>query len=444
LNQHESQRLNDNTLDLLSEARRVLEENDRGRYFVPTSSGLYPAQWNWDSCLTALGVSVFDPPRAWAELHSLFEAQWDDGMVPHIVFHGTDSSYFPNAEVWGVGRNKRTSGITQPPVAATVVRSLTERSTEGSARRHLGKLLPKILRWHEWFYSARDPRGTGLVAIIHPWESGMDNSPVWDGPMSRIPTSKTVAHLRKDTTFVSSTERPADDDYRRYLYLLECFRDRRYDPATLYADSPFLVADVGFNSILMRANQDLAYLLRLIGREREAIRVDEMSRRARRGLEALWNAGTSRYHSFDVRAGLRLEPTGIGSLLPVFSSPSAIQEHPELLDLISSWLSRTKFGLVSFDPFDHRFDPERYWRGPIWLVTNWMIANGLMLSGVKAVAREIESQSLALVEEAGFAEYFSPVDGRGLGGKRFSWTASLYLYQRAMLASLIASDAISC
>ena len=442
MNQHENQRFHDNAVDLLSEARKVLEENDRGRYFVPTSSGLYPAQWNWDSCLTALGVSVFDPARAWAELHSLFEAQWDDGMVPHIVFHGTDSSYFPNAEVWGVRRNKRTSGITQPPVAATVVRSLVERSTDGSARRHLGKLLPKILRWHEWFYSARDPQGTGLVAIIHPWESGMDNSPVWDGPMSRIPTSTAIAHLRKDTTFVSAIERPADDDYCRYLYLVECFRDRGYDSASLYEDSPFLVADVGFNSILTRANQDLAYLLRLIGREKEAIRVDEMSRKARTGLETLWNSHTARYHSFDVRAGLRLEPTGIGSLLPIFSSPNAVTEHPELLDLISTWLGQTKFGLVSFDPFDHQFDTKRYWRGPIWLVTNWMIANGLMLSGFDDVARKIQLQSLALVEEAGFAEYFAPVDGRGLGGKRFSWTASLYLYQRTMLAFPLVSGAI--
>lgn len=87
----------------------------------------------------------------------MFEGQWDDGMVPHIVFHGSDSSYFPNAEVWNVGRNKRTSGITQPPVAATVVRSLAERSTDGSARKHVGKLLPKLLRWHEWFYTACDP-----------------------------------------------------------------------------------------------------------------------------------------------------------------------------------------------------------------------------------------------------------------------------------------------
>ena len=39
---------------MLAEAQRILNINDKGHYTVPTQ-GLYPFQWNWDSCLTALG-----------------------------------------------------------------------------------------------------------------------------------------------------------------------------------------------------------------------------------------------------------------------------------------------------------------------------------------------------------------------------------------------------
>ena len=67
---------------------------------MPTSTGLYPAQWNWDSCLVALGLAQFDEARAVVEIETLLGGQWPDGMVPHILFHGDDSSYFPNASIW--------------------------------------------------------------------------------------------------------------------------------------------------------------------------------------------------------------------------------------------------------------------------------------------------------------------------------------------------------
>src|ERR1700719_1580959 len=104
----------------------TLRGNDRGDYTVPTGTGLYPAQWNWDSCLVALGLAQFDEPRAVAEIETLFGGQWPDGMVPHILFHGDDSTYFPNTSVWRAGPTRRSSGITQPLVAATVVRRLFE------------------------------------------------------------------------------------------------------------------------------------------------------------------------------------------------------------------------------------------------------------------------------------------------------------------------------
>ena len=40
----------------IDHAAEILRENDLGHYTVPTH-GLYPFQWNWDSCLTALGLS---------------------------------------------------------------------------------------------------------------------------------------------------------------------------------------------------------------------------------------------------------------------------------------------------------------------------------------------------------------------------------------------------
>ena len=112
-------------LELDRQAREILRRNDRGGYTVPTQ-GLYPFQWNWDSAFVALGFAEFDRVRAWQEIESLVSAQWDDGMIPHIVFHQDDEGYFPGPGVWATGKTPPTSGITQPPVLASVVRQLWE------------------------------------------------------------------------------------------------------------------------------------------------------------------------------------------------------------------------------------------------------------------------------------------------------------------------------
>src|SRR5260370_11878868 len=150
----------------VDEAKQILKANDRGGYTVPTSSGLYPAQWNWDSCLVALGFAKYDEERAWREIETLFDAQWPDGMVPHIVFHGYDSSYFPNATDWAAGPSKRTSGITQPPVAATAVRYLYERCGRRKPVDRVRRLARRLIRWHKWFYAARDPANNGPVSVL--------------------------------------------------------------------------------------------------------------------------------------------------------------------------------------------------------------------------------------------------------------------------------------
>ena len=143
-----------------ADAIAVLRENDRGTYNVPTK-GLYPFQWNWDSCFTALGQSHFDIDRAFTEIETLFAHQWDDGMVPHMVFHEAAPTYFPGPDVWGSGRAVPTSGITQPPIAGFAVHELFRRGGPAFADR-ARNLLAKLDRYHDWFYRTRDPQGDAL------------------------------------------------------------------------------------------------------------------------------------------------------------------------------------------------------------------------------------------------------------------------------------------
>src|SRR5207237_4245549 len=148
------------TANLDAAARDILKANDRGGYTVPNGR-VYPFQWNWDSAFVALGFDRFDRNRAWEEVETLFEAQWEDGFVPHIVFWKDDPGYFPGPTVWGTSKTPVSSGITQPPVAATVVRKLWESATSAgdrdAYRSRVEALFPKLLAWHRWFHDVRDP-----------------------------------------------------------------------------------------------------------------------------------------------------------------------------------------------------------------------------------------------------------------------------------------------
>ncbi|MDO8884909.1 hypothetical protein, partial [Pseudotabrizicola sp.] len=309
---------------LTENAIEILRENDRGSYTVPTK-GLYPFQWNWDSCLTSLGQRHFDEARAWTEIDTLFAHQWPCGMVPHIVFHKHDDGYFPGPDVWATNRPVPTSGITQPAVAGFALRRLYDlASDKAAAETRVRVLLPKVAAWHRWFYATRDPAGTGLVAILHPWEAGRDNSIDWDTPFDRVPTDGISPYTRRDTQHADPAHRPTKEQYDRYLWLVEHFRGLGWDTTKLHDASPFQVVDPGFNAILIRASADLADLAEGLGETALAAENRAFAARGLAAMEGLWSDAHGQYLCRDRVTGALIDSASIGGLLAAFCAiPSA-------------------------------------------------------------------------------------------------------------------------
>jgi glycogen debranching enzyme len=410
--------------DLFRDAVDILRENDRGSYTIPTK-GLYPFQWNWDSCLTALGQSHFDESRAWTEIETLFAHQWPDGMVPHIVFHTPDDGYFPGPDVWATGRPVPTSGITQPAVAGFAIRRLFDRATDRSqAATRARALLPKVTAWHRWFFQNRDPEGEGLVAILHPWESGRDNSVDWDDAFARVPTEGIAPYTRRDTQHTAPDHRPTKEHYDRYLWLVEHFRALNWDNTRLHAASPFQVVDPGFNAILIRSAADLADLAEALGELGLAAENRAYATRGTAALESLWSEDHGQYLCRDRVAGALIDSRSSGGLLAAFA-PIPAARAARIAQTIEG--HGTRFRVASHAPDDPRFQVQRYWRGPVWLVVNYMITDGLARAGLDGPARAITQASLDLIRTSGFAEYYDPRSGAPLGGGRFTWTAAMVL-----------------
>ena len=410
--------------DLFDKAKKIIINNDLGNYTVPTH-GLYPFQWNWDSCLTALGFAHFDEARAWVEIETLFNFQWEDGMVPHIIFHKEDEGYFPGPNVWGTG--KKTSGITQPPVAGFAINRLYEISKDkDQAKKNAIKLIHKIHKWHQWFYQNRDPLKTGLVAIIHPWESGRDNSIDWDKAFEKVPTDGVMSFERRDTKHANPDHRPTEEQYKRYIWLLQLFKSLNYDNSKLHKASPFKVVDPGFNAILIRSCFDLSNLAETLGETEIAKSSKEMAELGSNALETLWSEKHNQYLSYDRHSNEVVDSLSIGGLLPIFTNLPEDKIN-KIENKISNLIKENNFVIASHDKNDERFEHLRYWRGPVWLIMNYMISNGLKNSGKNDLSNMIIENSLKLIKENGFAEYYSPMDGTPCGGDSFTWTAAMVI-----------------
>ncbi|GAB2751900.1 MGH1-like glycoside hydrolase domain-containing protein [Streptomyces bullii] len=451
-------------------AARVLEDNWTGTSTVP-SRGLYPHQWSWDSAFIAIGLRHVSPLRAQTELETLLGAQWSDGRIPHIVFNPSVplDAYFPSPDFWrsstagraaGAPRTVQTSGIVQPPVHALAAWLVHEADPGLSrARGFLARVHPRLAAWHRYLLHRRDLGGGGLVSVVHPWEQGMDNSPCWDRPLSRVAPAPARSFRRADLDHGAPEDRPTDLDYGRYVRLAADYRDRGYLDQG-YADRgygeqgygdrgcadrsyrdaaaggepggggrDFAVEDPAFNALLIASEHALARIAQELGAAGSA-RHARARRLTAALVERLWDPAAGMFLCRDVRGGELVPERGVSGLVPLLL--------PGLPGDIAAAVVRTAcgphFGLggvtrlvPSYDLLGEAFDPHRYWRGPAWFNTNWLLERGLRQHGEHGRAAALRKAALRIADTSDFAEYVDPYTGEACGATGFGWTAALTL-----------------
>ena len=409
----------------LEEAKKILLGNRKNGYTLPTNNKLYPAQWNWDSAFIALGYSHFNLDFSITEIETLLDGQWDDGMVPHILFHEKDTSYFPNHTTWKCGKNIPSSGITQPPVLAIILKKIIENNQlNDDQNSRILKILIKIKKYHEWFIKFRDPNKTGLVSILHPWESGYDNSPIWDEPMSNILVDKDLNYQRRDLEVSNSDERPLKKDYDRYVTIRDQFRDVNYDPNKLYELSIFNVVDVGFNSLFLKANKDLVKLLKKFKLNYDEL--DFFISKSESEIIKLYNYDSDEFVSKDLNTNKDILIPSITNYFTLTADLKNDKLNKKIINNLKNHNLNEKY-IFSTIKSDHQtFEEKRYWRGPVWINCNWLIYEGIKNKD-KEYSIKIKNETISLIENKGFHEYYSCYDGLVMGANNFSWSAALYL-----------------
>lgn len=424
-------------ISLVQQAKDILEKNWTGTFTRPGAL-LYHHQWSWDSAFIAMGYAHYNQARAEQELRTLFEAQWANGMLPHIVFDIQPTSYFPSFPFWEIEgnaqapRHRQTSGIVQPPVhAGAVLRIYRNAQNLSQAQAFLAEMFPHLRAWHAYLYRERDPQHEGLVYIRHPWES-LDNTPIWDPILQRMQLrpEEIPAYQRVDTSSVQAKYRPANADYDRYAYLVKFFAARGYEEARIAADCPFLVQDVLFNALLCQGNRDLAEIARLLGEDPQPFE-SWAEQTAQAMNRKLWHEQSGLYLDFDLVTRQHLPAITVTGFLPLYAGIPDAQRALQMYDVLNSCafccLDEKCYAVPSYSRQAADFSPDRYWRGPVWINIDWLLYHGLRRYGLREYARRIRQSMLDLIQNQGFYEYYNPLSGEGLGTYQFSWSASLLI-----------------
>jgi glycogen debranching enzyme len=375
--------------------------------YVCPSPGTYPFQWFWDSCFHAIVLSHLDLERAEAELRTLLLGQQPDGFIPHVTYWSAEKPVLVGP-YQVAGPSPWLSARMQPPVLAEAVAAVAARG-RGSA--YLREVLPAVRGYYDWCDRERDPDHDGLIAIVEPHESGMDQTPAYDAYLG-------VAG--EDPAAFEAAWRP----------VVESNAAAGHIASRIFERDRFVVEDVAVNALYAENQRVLARLLAEVGDADGEADLNERADRTVIGLLArCWDPSDRDFHGLAGRAEERLPGDSVAGLLPILLPSLPL----EIVDRIAARLEDpADFGTaVPVPSMSRRSAAYRsapaggtvVWRGPSWMNANWYIARGLRRHGRNKLAARIEEASLAVVERSGFREHYDADSGEGYGAREFSWSA---------------------
>ncbi len=432
----------DNT-DIAAVCQKVLNDNWRGSYTIP-SSKMYPHQWLWDSCFIAIGLRHFNIERAQQELLSLGRGQWKNGMLPNMIF-ASDGRYRQDREIWESKVNPNapdavaTTGITQPPVLAEAVVQVGKKLNEQQRQAWYKQMYPMLVNYHQWLYTERDPHNEGLVLQIHPYETGLDNTPPmiaeifehhqpwWTNILRFVPAEAMINVFRRDLKHIPYIDRMSNTEVLLYYDIIKRLKRKHYEIERVLPHAKILFEDLTFNCILIRANKHLKDIAEAIDRPLSLFLIEKMQK-AEAAIDNFWDPYKEEYFSRNFITRQHTKISTLACLMPLYSGAIRKERAEDVVKKLHDHSAfDVSFPVPSVPVNSPWFHEHKYWQGPTWINTNWLIIQGLRQYGFNEEAKRLTNSSLQLVDDHGPYEYFSPLDGSPSGAKNFSWTAALTL-----------------
>lgn len=349
------------------------------RAIVPSKIG-YVGLWQWDAYFIAVGLCHGNPALAREQLAIAFRFPQPDGQLPDVVHErgvlatSDDLPESDRATLRRAGSQIADPSVpvplTKPPLAAWALRRVLEAQDDPAFAR---EQLPRIVASQDWWFAGSDLDHDGMPEYGHPYSSGLDDSPIFDGPL------------------------------------------------------PTAAPDLG--AYLVRQDLELADLLERYEPDADVARFRERAAATQEALMRMWDAERGRFIA--VGGGEPQSSDTIVGLMPLLTGllPDAIAETLRLA-IDDPRRYALEWSLPTVAASDPDFSPEHMWRGPIWVNTNMLIAEGLDASGYAERARDLREQTVALVLHGGGPhEYFNPHTGlrAATATTAFGWSAALFI-----------------
>jgi len=253
----------------------------------------------------------------------------------------------------------------------------------------------------------------------------MDNSPCWDAPLARITPAPARSFRRADLDHGAPEDRPTDLDYGRYVRLAADYRDGGYADG----GGEFAVEDPAFNALLVASEHALARIAHELGAAGTS-RHARAERLTGALLERLWDPAEGMFFCRDVVGGGLIRERGVSGLVPLLLPGLPREVAQAVVRAVAGrhfGLGETTRLVPSYDLLGEAFDPHRYWRGPAWFNTSWLLERGLRQHGESVRADALRTDFLRAAGDSEFAEYVDPYTGEACGATGFGWTAALTL-----------------
>ncbi|MBZ0286264.1 MAG: hypothetical protein K8I30_01515, partial [Anaerolineae bacterium] len=230
-----------------------------------------------------------------------------------------------------------------------------------------------LVRWTNWWINHRDSDGDGLPHYHHGNDSGWDNATVFAGGVP--------------------VESP---DLAAFLIV-------QYD--TLY-------------EIARRLGQPVE------DRNQWKAQADALQQRM---MDAFW-----RGDHFVARHALTHEDIETDCLLMYMPLVLGKRLPQEVRDALIAGLKApgrflTDYGFATEAINSPYYEPDGYWRGPIWAPSTMLLVQGLRWSSEKAFADEISRRFCNMCAAHGMAENYDALSGVGLRDRAYTWTSSVFL-----------------